>query len=69
MYAPSGALYKIMVVSSIKEVDRQRGKWLVEKVEMQNIETGHSTVIIFSDIKVGEVLDNKLFQPNCLDIE
>lgn len=69
LYDPSGALYKIMLVRSIKEVDRQRGKWLVEKVEMQNTETGHSTVITFSDIKVGEVLDNRLFLPNRLDLE
>lgn len=69
LYDPSGMLYKIMQVSSVKEVDRQRGKWLVEKVEMRNIETGHSTIITFNNIKVGEALDHKVFLPNRLDQE
>ena len=69
LYAPLGMLYKVMQVSSVMEVDRQRGKWLVEKVEMQNIETGHSTVITFTEIKVGGDINNMLFQPNRLDQE
>lgn len=69
LYDPSGMLYKIMQVNSVKEVDRQRGKWLAEKVEMRNIETGHSTIIIFNNIKVGEALNNNLFLPNRLDYE
>lgn len=69
LYAPSGMLYKVMQVSSVKEVDRQRGKWLVEKIEMRNLETGHSTVITFNEIKVGGDINKALFQPNRLDQE
>lgn len=67
LYDLSGMLYKIMQVISIKEVNRKRGKWLVEKVEMRNIQSGHSTIITFNNIKVGETLSNKLFMPNRLD--
>ncbi len=65
----SGAPFKVMQVHSVKEVDKQRGRWLMEKVEMQNLQSGHSTIITFNDIKTGGEISDRLFAPGRLDKE
>jgi hypothetical protein len=65
----SGGLFKTMQVHSLKEVDNRRNKWLMEKVEMRNVQTGHTTMLLFNDIKTSGTLNDKLFAPNRLDKE
>jgi outer membrane lipoprotein-sorting protein len=69
LYDLSGALFKIMKLHSAREIDEQRGKWLMEKVEMKNLQSGHSTVILFQDIRTGAGINDRLFAPNQLDKE
>lgn len=65
----SGALFKVMQVHSVKEIDRQRNKWLMEKVEMLNLQSGHTTIITFNDIRTGADISDKMFSPGRLDKE
>jgi hypothetical protein len=63
----SGGLFKVMEVLSLKEVDGLRGKWLMEKVEMRNLRSGHSTLLTFTNIEANKEIDGKLFAPGRLD--
>jgi uncharacterized protein len=65
----SGALAKVMQVHALKEVDKQQGKWLMEKVEMRDIRSGHVTILTFNNIRTGAELSDKLFSPGRLDSE
>lgn len=69
LYDLSGSPFKSMRVHAVKEIDKQRGKWLMEKVEMRNLQSGHSTVLTFHDIKTGNAISDRLFAPNNLDKE
>lgn len=69
LFDMSGRLGKIMNVGAIKEMDRQRNKWLTEKVEMRNVLTGHVTIIEFKDIIADASISDDLFAPNRLDQE
>jgi len=69
LYDLSGRLFKAMRVHAAREIGQRSGKWLLEKVEMRNLQTGHATTIIFNDIKTDAALSNKLFEPNHLDRE
>jgi hypothetical protein len=69
LYDLSGGLSKAMQVFSLKEADQQKGKWLMEKVLMQNLQSGHSTLLEFHDIRTDKELGERLFAPNRLDKE
>lgn len=62
-----GLPYKHMHVSAVTEVSAHDGKWLIERVEMLDIQSGHRTEIIFKDIKVGRKADENMLSPNSLD--
>ena len=65
-YDRSGRPYKLMRVDSEEPVNGYPGKWLITKVEMTNLQSGHSTIMTFSDIAVGKAYDDLFFAPSRL---
>ena len=63
-YDKLGKLHRQMVSSDIKKVD---GFWTVGKKEMKNVQTGHSTELLFLDPKYNIQLDSKIFSVNKLE--
>ena len=63
-YDKLGKLHRQMVSSDIKKVD---GFWTVGKMEMKNVQTGHSTELLFLDPKYNIQLDSKIFSVNRLE--
>ena len=63
-YDKLGKLHRQMVSSDIKKVD---GFWTVGKMEMKNVQTGHSTELLFLDPKYNIQLDSKIFSVNKLE--
>ena len=63
-YDKLGKLHRQMVSSDIKKVD---GFWTVGKMEMKNVQTGHSTELLFLDPKYNIQLDSKIFTVNKLE--
>ncbi|MBR2094087.1 MAG: outer membrane lipoprotein-sorting protein [Fibrobacter sp.] len=63
-YDKLGKLHRQMVSSDIKKVD---GFWTVGKMEMKNVQMGHSTELLFLDPKYNIQLDSKIFSVNKLE--
>ena len=63
-YDKLGKLHRQMVSSDIRQVD---GFWTVGKMEMKNVQTGHSTELLFLDPKYNIQLDSKIFSVNKLE--
>ncbi len=63
-YDKLGKLHRQMVSSDIKKVD---GFWTVGKMKMKNVQTGHSTELLFLDPKYNIQLDSKIFSVNKLE--
>lgn len=63
-YDKLGKLHRQMVSSDIRQVD---GFWTVGKMEMKNVQTGHSTELLFLDPKYNIQLDSKIFTVNKLE--
>ena len=63
-YDKLGKLHRQMVSSDIKKVDVF---WTVGKMEMKNVQTGHSTELLFLDPKYNIQLDSKIFTVNKLE--
>ena len=63
-YDKLGKLHRQMISSDIKKVD---GFWTVGKMEMKNVQTGHSTELLFLDPKFNIQLDSKIFTVNKLE--
>ena len=63
-YDKLGKLHRQMISSDIKKVD---GFWTVGKMEMKNVQTGHSTELLFLDPKYNIQLDSKIFTVNKLE--
>lgn len=63
-YDKLGKLHRKMKASDIKQID---GFWTIGKMEIQNVQTGHATEIIFSDWKYDTALDSKMFSVNTLE--
>ena len=63
-YDKLGKLHRQMFASDIKKVD---GFWTIGKMEMKNVQTGHSTELLFLDPKFNVQLDSKIFTVNKLE--
>ena len=63
-YDKFGKLHRQMVSSDIKKVD---GFWTVGKMDMKNVQTGHSTELLFLDPKYNIQLDSKIFSVSKLE--
>lgn len=66
-YDLSGAPYKAMRLHASREVGSNPSRVLAEKIEMRNLQTSHTTVITFTDIKVGEAKGDAMFSPQRLE--
>ena len=62
-YDKSGNLHRIFEASDIKKVD---GIWTPGKLEACNVQTGHKTVIIYTNLRYNTTLDDNLFTVSSL---
>lgn len=58
--------YKRFIFSDIQAMDAANGKWQPMKAVGINLQSGHSTTIVFSRFKVGEPLSDDLFSANAM---
>lgn len=65
-YDTGDQLYKRFSFSEIKPVDASQSKWQPMKAVAVNVQSGHTTSIIFSTFKVGDPLNDDLFSANSL---
>lgn len=63
-YDKLGKLHREMKASDIRQID---GFWTIGKMEIKNVQTGHSTEIVFTDWKYNAALDSKMFSVNSLE--
>lgn len=61
-----GRPYKHFVFSDIQAVDAANGKWQPMKAVGTNLQSGHTTTIVFSQFKVGQPLPDSLFSGNAM---
>ncbi|MFG6439811.1 outer membrane lipoprotein-sorting protein [Roseateles sp. LKC17W] len=61
-----GQPYKRFTFSDIKPVDAAKSKWQPMKAVGANLQSGHTTTIVFSTFKVGDKLNDDLFSANAL---
>ena len=61
-----GQPYKRFTFSDIKAVDAAKTRWQPTKAVGVNLQSGHSTTIVFSAFKVGDKLDDEQFTANAL---
>ena len=57
-YDKLGKLHRVLNVHDIKQV---QGFWTRGKMEMQNVQTKHKTILTFSDIKYDLKIDSEMF--------
>lgn len=63
-YDKLGKLHRLLSNSEIQKID---GFWTVGKMQMRNVQTGHSTEILFSEFKYDVPMDSKMFSVNKLE--
>ena len=63
-YDKQGKLLKVMEVQSLKKID---GFWTVEKVQMENIQKKHKTVIETKKIEYNRDVKDDLFRVSTLE--
>ena len=61
-----GQPYKRFTFSDIRPVDPAKSKWQPMKAVGLNLQSGHTTTIVFSSFKVGDKLDDELFSAHSL---
>lgn len=63
-YDKQGKLLKVMEVQSLKKID---GFWTVEKIQMENIQKKHKTVIETKKIEYNKDVKDELFRVSTLE--
>ncbi len=63
-----GEYFKKQTLSDIIYMEKY-GKWRTHKMEMENIKTGHKTVLIFKNFKINEGIIDDLFTIRYLERE
>jgi uncharacterized protein len=61
-----GQPYKRFTFSDIKAVDASKSKWQPMKAIGSNLQSGHTTTIVFGSFTVGDKLNDDLFSANLL---
>jgi hypothetical protein len=59
----SDALYKVLSVNELKQI---KGYWIPSSNTMENVQTGHSTVVKILQIELDKKLSSKMFTSNFL---
>jgi hypothetical protein len=65
----AGAILKELGARDVREVDSGRHKWQAFALTMRNVQTGHSTEIVWSKLDVGVGLDDDVFTERTLEKE
>jgi predicted RND superfamily exporter protein/outer membrane lipoprotein-sorting protein len=65
----SGALLKTAKFTDIQLVDAKRGKWQAMRLEANNVQTGHRTIIRFENFKVNQHLEDDFFTARYMEKE
>lgn len=56
-----GAMVRTQIIDDVRLVEPTMGRWLAYHREMINRKTGHRTVIVFDNVKVGVKIPNERF--------
>jgi outer membrane lipoprotein-sorting protein len=66
-YGTNGELLKETSSSDIREVDAATNRWQPMKMEADNLQTGHKTVITFENYKVNQGVSAELFTTRSME--
>jgi len=67
-YDPQGALLKVYAGSDIRLVDPANHRFQPMRQQMTNVQTGHSTVIAFTDFDTSAAISADRFSPRALEM-
>lgn len=60
-YDESGQLLKTSTFSDVQLMDKERNRWQAMKLEANNVQTGHKTLILFENLKVNQGVKEEFF--------
>ncbi len=63
----TGQLLKSIHVSDVRLVDVDRAKWQFMQLDVENLQSGHKTLLHFDDYRVNQGLADDLFTPRTLE--
>ncbi len=67
LYDPSGALLKKLTQTQVQLVDEKNKKYQPMKLQAENVQTGHKTIIEFKNYKANVGVKNDYFKSQNLD--
>jgi uncharacterized protein len=67
IYDPAGLLLKKVTAGQVEKVDAKNDKWQPMRLEAENVQTGHKTVIEFSNFKAGVGVKDDEFTSRSLE--
>lgn len=65
----AGQLLKTSTFNDIQLVDQKRGKWQAMRLEANNVQTGHRTVIQFDNFKANQQVKDEFFTTRYMEKE
>ena len=65
----SGEALKTLAFYDVQQVDAKRGKWQAMRLEANNVQTGHRTVIQFENFKVNQNVKDDFFTKRYMEKE
>lgn len=65
----TGQLLKTSTYTDIQLVDKARGKWQAMRLEANNVQTGHRTVIQFDNFKANQQVKDEFFTTRYMEKE
>ena len=65
----AGEILKTITFSDVQLVDVKRGKWQAMRLEANNLQTGHRTVIKFENFKVNQQVKDEFFTTRYMEKE
>ena len=66
-YDTNGELLKETTSSDVRQVDASANRWQPMKMEADNLQTGHKTVITFENYKVNQGVSADVFTTRSLE--
>lgn len=68
-YDEQGEMLKTETFTDIREVDPKRAKWQAMRLEANNVQTGHRTIIQFENFKVNQNVKDEFFTTRYMEKE
>ncbi len=65
----SGQMLKVSTFTDIQLVDQKRGKWQAMRLEANNLQTGHRTIIKFDNFKANQQVKDEFFTTRYMEKE